>query len=147
MRKGFIKVVLNFDTRVIFISIFLKPLHQQVKVLTILLTFAIARLSLIVHKDGLHFPQLPFFFWGGGGTFFMRQLSHYSYRHVNNTFWSLTEDFLNEYGSKFLVTKILLLSGLSVKRILMLEHTLPFGEWCVTEQIKRHVDLTHRQYI
>ena len=32
----------------------------------------------------------------------MRQLSHCSHRHVNSTFLSLTEDFINEYGSKFL---------------------------------------------
>ena len=32
----------------------------------------------------------------------MRQLSHCSHRHVNSTFLSLTEDFINEYGPKFL---------------------------------------------
>ena len=32
----------------------------------------------------------------------MKQLSHCSQRHVNSTFLSLTEDFINEYGSKFL---------------------------------------------
>ena len=29
----------------------------------------------------------------------------------------------------------------------MLEHTLPLSEWRVTEQIKRHVGLTHGQHI
>ena len=72
----------------------------------------------------------------------MRQVSHYSHRHVNSIFWSLTEDFINEYGSKFLNNRNFIVDWPISK-----ENINAFKEWYVTEQIKRHVNLTHTQAV
>ena len=62
-------------------------------------------------------------------NFFMRQLSHCSHRHVNSTFWSLTEDFINEYGSKFL-DKSFIVDWLISKENINARTYIPSGMVC-----------------
>ena len=59
----------------------------------------------------------------------MRQLSHCSHRYVNSTFWSLTEDFINEYGSKFL-DKSFILDWLISKENINARTYIPLGMVC-----------------
>ena len=61
---------------------------------------------------------------------FMRQLSHCSHRHVNTTFWSLTEDFINEYGSKFLDNKSFIVDWLISKENINDRTYIPSGKVC-----------------
>ena len=61
---------------------------------------------------------------------FMRQLSHCSHRHVNSTFWSLTEDFINEYGSKFLDNKSFIVDWLINKENINARTYIPSGMVC-----------------
>ena len=60
----------------------------------------------------------------------MRQLSHCSNRHVNSTFWSLTEDFINEYGSKFLDNKSFIIDWLISKENINARTYIPLGMVC-----------------
>ena len=59
----------------------------------------------------------------------MRQLSDCSHRHVNSTFWSFTEDFINEYGSK-LLDKSFIVDWLISKENINARTYIPSGMVC-----------------
>ena len=66
--------------------------------------------------------------------------------HITSTFWSLIEDFINEYGSKFLDNKSFIVDWLISEENIHARTYIPSGMVCDRAN-QEHVNLTHTQAV